>query len=151
MTDRKKTGPKVTDMDQTRTAAYRRLGIGGRTIYRARCKELLDQGDLYFCDLTELAHYAKSCELYLRFDRQLTADGDFLTYIDRMGNERLYPHPAIKACRDALSDILSIGAHFGFTRWSRKRLEAEIEEAEDPVDAIMKLVRNDGARPRKAN
>jgi len=141
----------VTDVTQIYSAAYRRLGPVGKPIYRVRCKELLEQGDLYFCDLTELYHYAKSCELYLRFDKQLSEDGDFLTYIDRMGNERLYPHPAIKACRDALADIQSIGAHFGFTRWSRKRLEAEIEDAEDPVDAIMKLVANDGARSRKTN
>lgn len=149
MKDRKKNGPKVTDMKQTDTHAYRRLGIGGRTIYRTRCRELLERGDLYLCDLTELYHYAKSCELFLRFDKQLSEAGDFLTYIDRMGNERLYPHPAIKACRDALADIQSIGAHFGFTPWSRKRLEAEMVETEDPVDALMKMVTNDRSRTRK--
>ena len=148
---RRKDGPKVTDLTQIYGASYRRLGPVGKPIYRVRCKELLEQGDLYFCDLTELYHYAKSCELYLRFDKQLSEEGDFLTYIDRMGNERLYPHPAIKACRDTLADIQSIGAHFGFTRWSRKRMEAEISEAEDPVEAIMKLVTNDGTRAHKAN
>lgn len=151
MRDRRKIGVKVTDINQTYTEAYKRLKPQGKGIYRARCKELLDQGELYSCDLTELYHYAKSCELFLRFDKQLTEEGDFLTYIDKMGNERLYPHPAIKACRDALADIQSIGAHFGFTRWSRKRMEAEIADAEDPVEALMKMVANDRSRTRKNN
>ena len=151
MKDRKRNGPKITDINQTYTDQYKDLTLGGKAIYRARCRELLAKGDLFFVDLMELYHYAKSCELFRRFDQQLSADGDFLTYIDRMGNERLYPHPAIKACRDALNDIQTIGSHFGFTPWSRKRLEMEMNDAEDPVEAFMKMVGGDRVRARKDN
>ena len=149
MKDRKRNGLKVTDVHQTLTGGYKDLGPRGKAIYRARCKELLEMGELYFCDLHELFFYARSWELFHRFQAKVKELGDTLSYIDRMGNVRYYANPAVKASRDALSDIITIGSHFGFQPLSRTKLAIETESADDPVEVLMKMVKNDHSRDRK--
>ena len=148
---RRKDGPKVTDITQIYSAGYKRLGPGGKAIYRARCRELLKKGDLFFSDLHELVFYAKSWELYWQFDKIVVEKGEVLDYIDRMGNTRYYANPAVKMCRDALNDLMAIGAHFGFQPLSRKKLAMDLANAEDPVEAFLKIVTNDRSRARKDN
>lgn len=146
---RRKEGPKVTDITQIYCAGYKRLGPGGKAVFRARCKELLKNGDLYFSDLNELVFYAKSLELYWQYDQIVKEKGEVLDYEDRMGNTRYYPNPAVKMCRDALNDLMAIGAHFGFQPLSRKKLAMAADDSEDPVEALLKMVTNDRSRARK--
>ena len=148
---KRKTGPKVTDVTQIYSAGYKCLSVGAKAIYRARCHELLEKGDLFFSDLQELACYARSCELYWESDKYINEKGKVLSYRDRCCNIRYYANPAVKIARDALNDMMTIGSHFGFTPWSRKKLNIELEQAEDPVDALMKMVANDRSRARKDN
>ena len=150
MDERKKIGPKVTNINQAYQSGYKNLDVGAKVIYRARCKDLLERDDLFFSDLAELVLYAHSCTLYWQFFRKVKEMGELLRYVDRNGNVRYYANPAVKMCRDAMTDIAAIGARFGFEPLSRKKLSMELSTEDDPIEAFLRIASGRDDRKRAA-
>ena len=143
-------GPKVTDIHQVyNVAGYRDLSPTGKGVFRFRCNELLKRDELYFTDLDELVLYADLWDFIWETREEWRSEGRKLSFIDRMGNKRLYANPSVKMWRDAIADLETIGAHFGFQPLSRKKLAVSADDSEDPVEALLKMVTNDRSRARK--
>ena len=136
-------GKPITDARRVvETSGYKELSGRAKTIYRNKCRELMRGPGLFATDLHQIVLYAHSYEQYWVYDDQAKKYGPIMKVTNKFGDTVLVPNPAIKMRRDALKDVTTIAARFGFSPVDRAKIKLEVKE-EDPLEAFMKEIGGD--------
>ena len=131
-------GKPITMVKQACGASgYAELSGRAKTIYRNKCKELINGAGLYKTDLHQIVLYAHSYEQYWLYDSAVKKHGAVMSVMNKFGDTVLVPNPAVKMRRDALKDVTTIAARFGFSPVDRAKIKLEVKE-EDPLEEFMK-------------
>ena len=132
------TGKPITDIRcATSTSGYKELSGRAKTLFRNKCYELMRGPGLYGTDLHQIVLYSHSYEQYWVYDKEVKEHGAVMSITNKFGDTVLVPNPAVKMRRDALKDVTTIAARFGFSPVDRAKIKLEVKD-EDPLDAFMK-------------
>ena len=94
------------------------LGRGGKAEWRRVARTLVDMGLLTVLDLTALAAYCASYQLWVKAERSIAKKGE--TYTSSTGLEKTSPW--VRIARDAKADMRIFASEFGLTPATRSRL-----------------------------
>lgn len=131
-------GKPITEIQcATSASGYKNLSGSAKAIYRNKCRELMRGPGLFATDLHQIVLYAHSYEQYWLYDAAVKKHGPIMEVMNKYGDTVLVPNPAIKMRRDALKDVTTIAARFGFSPVDRAKIKLEVKE-EDPLEAFMK-------------
>lgn len=132
-------GKPITMVKQACGASgYAELSGRAKTIYRNKCRELIKGAGLYKTDLHQIVLYAYSYEQYWIYDEVVKKHGAVVPVKNKFGDTVLVPNPAVKMRRDALKDVTTIAARFGFSPVDRAKIKLEVKGG-DPLDDFMKM------------
>lgn len=119
-------------------SGYDNLSRRAKAIYRRKCHEMVERGALYLEDLTQLILYAHSVDSFWLFDAEVKKYGAVVEEVSREGNSRLVPNPAVRMRNEALKNILSISANFGFSPKDRQSLKFNPNDDSDPLTSFLR-------------
>lgn len=130
-------GKPMTDWAAARSVSgYSDLSMRAKALYRQKCKELIAGPGLYVTDLHQIIMYAHAYDRFWTYEDAVQEHGAVVKVKSKFG-ETLIANPAVKMQRDALKDVTSIAARFGFSPVDRAKLKLEVKE-EDPLAEFMK-------------
>lgn len=130
-------GKPMTDWAAARSVSgYSDLSMRAKALYRQKCKELIAGPGLYVTDLHQIIMYAHAYDRFWTYEDAVQEHGAVVRVKSKFG-ETLIANPAVKMQRDALKDVTSIAARFGFSPVDRAKLKLEVKE-EDPLAEFMK-------------
>ena len=130
-------GKPMTDWAAARgVSGYSELTMRAKALYRQKCKELIAGAGLYVTDLHQIVMYAHAYDRFWTYEDAVKEHGTVVKVKSKFG-ETLIANPAVKMQRDALKDVTSIAARFGFSPVDRAKLKLEVKE-EDPLAEFMK-------------
>lgn len=127
----------ITDIKTVRISGYQELTNKGKALYRAKCQELINDGELRKSHLQSLILWADNYDRYWRFRKEVDIEGATFATRNRAGDLVMSANPKVKMMNDALKMANNILAEFGATlRQSRKlgkeqQVKSELDEWTD--------------------
>ena len=123
----------VTDIKSVRVSGYTELTNKGKALYRAKCQELINDGELRKGHLPSLIIWADNYDRYWKLRKELDTEGYTFSTTSKSGQEVISANPKVKMMNDAMKTATSILAEFGATLKQSRKLGKE-KQKEDPLD-----------------
>lgn len=117
-------------------SGYDQLSVRGKALYRAKCKELIDDGELRKCHLQTLVFWADNYDRYWELRKEVSAEGSTFKTHNKFGEEVISVNPKVKMMNDAMKMANQILTDFGATLKQSRKLGKE-KHAENPLDKFM--------------
>lgn len=113
----------------------------GQDEWIEKTRVLHKMGMLERADLTLLAAYCNEWSIYIMADKEMRAGPNGRIYVVKDGRKIKYAAsmPWVKIAKDALEQVLKIGAEFGFSPASRSKISIPKQEQEE--SKISKLLK----------
>ena len=111
----------IKTLDQTRISGYQSLSVRGKAYYRAKCSELINDGELRRCHLQTLILWADHYDRYWRLRDEVEIEGETYLAHNRQGEVLIKVNPKVEMRDRAEAKASKLLSEFGATlRQSRK-------------------------------
>lgn len=122
----------ITSPDQIRISGYSELTNKGKALYRAKCQELLKDGELRRGYLQSLVLWADNYDRYWTLRKEVGVEGATFTSHNKFGDPVVSANPKVKMMNDALKMANTILVEFGATLKQARKLGKE-KQSKDPL------------------
>ena len=112
----------IKDFSHCRVAGYDDLSMRAKAIYRAKCNELIADGELRRGYLTTLISWADNYARYLKLKSEVEDEGYTFKSHNKFGDEVISANPKVKMMNDAQKMANNILADFGSTLAKARKL-----------------------------
>lgn len=109
------------------------LGVVGRNEWKRICKELEMLGVISLAERPAILRYCHAYQQHHDFERQVKKDGRWQT---NYKTGAITEHPASKAARDLVNQMIKLLSSFGMTPTSRTRLAVKEKKEVDPDEKL---------------
>lgn len=123
----------ITSLDQTRVSGYSDLTVKGKALYRQKCTELINDGELRRSYLQSLIIWADNYDRYWKLRKDVQVEGETFTSHNKFGDPVVSANPKVKMMNDALKQATAILNDFGATLKQARKLGKEKPKA-DPLE-----------------
>lgn len=123
----------ITKIDNIRVAGYEDLSKRGKSLYRAKCQELMKEGELRKCHLQTLILWADNYDRYFKLRKEVDKEGETFSTTNKFGDKVVSANPKVKMMNDAMKVADAILREFGSTLKQSRKL-GKGQETEDPLD-----------------
>lgn len=115
----------VTDIRAVRISGYSELTNKGKALYRAKCQELINDGELRKGHLPSLILWADNYDRYWKLRKELDVEGYTFHTSNKFGQDVVSANPKVKMMNDAMKTATNILAEFGATLKQSRKLGKE--------------------------
>lgn len=105
----------IKDFSHCRVSGYTDLDSRAKAIYRSKCLELIQDGELRRGYLTTLISWADNYARYLRLKKEVEAEGYTFMSHNKFGEKVISANPKVKMMNDAQKMATNILKEFGAT------------------------------------
>lgn len=109
------------------------LGVVGRNEWKRICKELEMLGVISLAERPAILRYCHAYQQHHDFERQVKKDGRWQT---NYNTGAITEHPASKAARDLVNQMIKLLSSFGMTPTSRTRLAVKEKKEVDQDEKL---------------
>ena len=112
----------IKDFSHCRVSGYTDLNARARAIYRSKCMELIQDGELRRGYLTTLISWADNYARYLQLKKEVDTEGYTFKSHNKFGDEVISANPKVKMMNDAQKMANNILSEFGSTLTKARKL-----------------------------
>ena len=115
----------IQDFSRCRVSGYEDLNKRAKAIYRSKCQELIQEGELRRGYLTTLISWADNYARYLELRASVEKEGYTFRTHNKFGDEVISANPKVKMMNDAQKMANNLLADFGSTQIKARKLGKE--------------------------
>jgi Phage terminase, small subunit. len=123
----------ITDIRQTRVSGYSELTVKGKALYRAKCAELIDEGELRKGHLPSLILWADCYDRYWQLRHELDDEGYTFETQNKFGQDVISANPKVKMMNDAMKTAIGLQTEFGATLKQSRKL-GKMKKTDNPLE-----------------
>lgn len=124
----------ITSLNGVRISGYKLLTVRGQALYRQKCKELLEDGELRKSYLQSLLLWADNYDRYWRLRDEVNLEGYTFSTQNKFGQDVISANPKVKMMNDALKQANAILSDFGATLKQSRKLGKEKPAPKSDLD-----------------
>ncbi len=126
----------LKDLKNIRVSGYSELTAKGRGLYRAKCAELMESGELRKSYLQSLILWADNYARYWTLRKEVEDEGSTFKTVNKHGDNVISANPKVKMMMDAQKMANNIMAEFGATLKQAKKLGKTEKKEKDPLQTF---------------
>ena len=124
----------IKDFSHCRVSGYEDLSKRGKAVYRSKCMELIEEGELRRGYLTTLISWADNYARYLRLKAEVETEGYTFKSHNKFGEEVISANPKVKMMNDAQKMANNLISDFGSTLMKARKLGKEKPKAKSALE-----------------
>lgn len=133
----------ITNIDQIRISGYKELSVRGKAYYRAKCKDLIRDGELRKGHLQTLLLWADHYDRYWMLRAAVEKEGETYITHNRQKEELIKTNPKVEMRDRAEAKASKLLSEFGATLRQSRKLGKEKTPPKSDLDKFMEELNGD--------
>lgn len=127
----------LKNLKSIRISGYDALTVKAKAIYRQKCKELLDLGELRRQYLLSVLLWSEALDRYRTLSKEVSKEGYTYKTKNRANQDVYTANPKVKMMNDALNQVKDFAKEFGGTKKQAHKM-ADVPKKKNDLDEWLK-------------